>query len=431
MYQPTQNSRSCDQETGFPFPDQEADRCVMCGLCLPHCPTYRLTGDESESPRGRIALMRALASDQLAPTPRLIGHLDRCLTCRACEAVCPSDVPYGHLIDFGRAQVRNHRPRWQRIQRRLIQKWVIPHSAILRGLGRLARFAQITKIDVLLQRSGLLQALGGAPLGKLLPKLPPLRRWQRFYPARTTERGQVALFTGCIADVVDRPLLMATVQLLNQLGYGVHIPAEQVCCGALARHEGELEQAVKLASRNVKAFTALNPDAVICTASGCAASLIEYPQWVHEAEVMGVHDFAYKLRDINQFLGEIPWSAETALKPLAKRIAVHEPCSLRYVLHHQQAAYTLLGRIPGADVVPLADNSQCCGAAGSYMLTQPTLSQSLLADKINALQEIQPHILVTSNVGCALHLAAGVRGRNLPIEVLHPVQLLIRQLNLQ
>ncbi len=431
MYQPTQDSHASDQEPKFPFPDQEADRCVMCGLCLPHCPTYRLTGDESESPRGRIALMRALASGQLAPTPRLIGHLDRCLTCRACEAVCPSNVPYGHLIDFGRAQVRNHRPRWQRIQRRLIQKWVVPHPTILRSLGRLARLAQITKIDVLLRRSGLLQALGGAPLENLLPRIPPLRRWQRFYPAQMTERGQVGLFTGCIADVVDRPVLFATVQLLNQLGYGVHIPAEQVCCGALARHEGELEQAVKLASRNVKAFTALNLSAVICTASGCTASLIEYPQWMRETEVVGVQDFAYKLRDINQFLGEVPWPMEATLKPLTKRIANHDPCSLRYVLRHHQAVYAVLSRIPGVDIVPLVDNRQCCGAAGSYMLAQPTLSQSLLAKKIDALREIQPDILVTSNVGCALHLAAGVRERSFPIEVLHPAQLLVRQLNLQ
>lgn len=430
-----QDSCPVNQGPGFPFPDHEADRCVMCGLCLPHCPTYRLTGDESESPRGRIALMRALASGQLAPTPRLIGHLDHCLTCRACEAVCPSAVPYGHLIDSGRAQVRTHRSRWQRAKGHLIHKWIIPHPLILRSLGRLGRLAQIMRVDALAQRSGLLQALGGAPLEKLLPRLPPLRSWRRFYPAQGKERGQVALFTGCIADVVERPLLKVTVQLLNRIGYGVHIPGNQVCCGALARHEGEPEQAAKLASWNVKAFSALGVDAVICTASGCTASMVEYPQWAQEAkaskaDATKTRDFSHKLRDVSQFLCEIPWPAEAALKPLAKRIVIHDPCTLRYVLRQHQGVYTLLSRIPDADITPLPHNDQCCGAAGSYMLTQPDFSQPLRDKKIKSLQELKPDILVTSNVGCALYLAAGVKEKGLSVEVLHPVQLLAQQLDL-
>lgn len=430
-----QDSCPANQAPGFPFPDHEADRCVMCGLCLPHCPTYRLTGDESESPRGRIALMRAAASGQLAPTPRLIDHLDHCLTCRACEAACPSAVPYGQLIDAGRAQVRTHRSRWQRVKRHLIHKWIISHPPILRGLGRLGRLAQVMRVDALARRSGLLQTLGIAPLEELLPRLPPLRRWRRFYPAQGKERGQVALFTGCIADVVERPLLTVTVQLLNRVGYGVHVPGNQLCCGALARHEGEPEQAVKLASHNVKAFAAPNVDAVICTASGCTASMVEYPQWMREAkasreDTTRTRDFAHKLRDVSQFLCELPWPTEVALKPLTKRIVIHDPCTLRYGLRQHQAVYTLLSRIPGADIAPLPHNDQCCGAAGSYMLTQPDFSRPLRDKKIKELQELPPDILVTSNVGCALHLAAGITEKGLPVEVLHPVQLLARQLDL-
>jgi glycolate oxidase iron-sulfur subunit len=432
MYQSKQGSFLSLEQRERVFPDQDADRCVMCGLCLPHCPTYRLTGDESESPRGRIALMRALASAQLAPTPSLIGHLDRCLTCRACEAVCPAVVPYGALIDSARVQVREGRSRWQRVKKLLIQKWLISHPRRIRALGRLARFAQIMRIDEWARRSGLLQALGWTPLEKLLPKLSPLQRWRSFYPAQDKEQGQIALFTGCIADVVERPLLMATVKLFNHLGYSVYVPPDQVCCGALAWHEGEWEHAVRLACRNIQSFAAVEGQAVVCTASGCTVSLRDYPCWIQEsgADATTASSFAYKLRDVNQFLCQLSWPKDMELKPLAKRIAVHDPCSLRHVLHQHRAVYALLRRIPAADIVPLSYNEDCCGAAGSYMLTQPELAQSLLSLKINNLREIRPDILVTSNVGCSLHLAAGVKEAGLSIEVLHPVQLLARQLNL-
>jgi glycolate oxidase iron-sulfur subunit len=283
------------------------------------------------------------------------------------------------------------------------------------------------------RHSGLLQALGWAPLEALVPKLPPLRRWRRFYPAEGKERGQVALFRGCIADVVEQSLLLATVQLLNRLGYGVHIPRGQVCCGALARHEGEPEQALALAFQNVKAFTAVEVEAVICTASGCTASLVDYPQWVQEGgtDVAAACAFAHKLQDVNQFLLQTAWSTEVTLKPLVKRIVVHEPCSLRYVLRQQETVYNLLRHIPKVDILPLPNNEQCCGAAGSYMLTQPVFAESLRAKKINALRGIQPDILVTSNIGCSLYLAAGVREAGFPIEILHPAQLLARQINFQ
>jgi glycolate oxidase iron-sulfur subunit len=293
--------------------------------------------------------------------------------------------------------------------------------------------AQITGIDELARRSGLLRALGWAPLEALVPKLAPLQCWQHFYPAKAKERGQVALFKGCIADVVDQSLLLATVQLLNHLGYGVHVPKGQVCCGALARHEGEPEQALALAMQNIKIFTATEADAVICTASGCTASLIDYSQWVREggADMAAARVFAHRLRDVNQFLLQTAWPTEVVLKPLAKRVVVQEPCSLRYVLHQHEAVYNLLRRIPKADILPLPNNEQCCGAAGSYMLTQPVFAQSLRAAKINALREIKPDILVTSNVGCSLYLTAGVRNAGLPIKVLHPVQLLVQQINFQ
>ena len=433
MYQSRQRPFLPSEQREQAFLDQDSDRCVMCGLCLPHCPTYRLTGDESESPRGRIALIRALASAQLASTPSLMGHLDRCLICRACEAVCPAAVPYGALIDSARVQIRQSRPRWQRVKKYLLHEWLIARPGRIRALGQLARFAQIMKFDALARHIGLLQVLRWAPLERLLPRLSPLQRWRSFYPAQGKEQGQVALFTGCIADVIERPLLIATVNLFNCLGYSVYVPPDQVCCGALAWHEGEWELAVRLACRNIQAFTAVvGREAVVCTASGCTVGLIDYPRWIREsgADAAMASSFTDKLRDVNYFLYQLSWPEEVKLKPLAKRIAVHDPCSLRHVLHQHHTVYALLRRIPAADIVPLSDNEDCCGAAGSYMLTHPELAQSLLSLKIRRLQEIGADILVTSNVGCSLHLAAGVREAGLSIEVLHPVQLLARQLNL-
>lgn len=412
--------------------DQEADRCVMCGLCLPHCPTYRLTGDESESPRGRIALMRALAKKQLPPTLGLLGHLDRCLTCRACEAVCPSLVPYGRLIDSARAQAKDHRSYWQQFKKYLFHQWILSWPTALYGIGKLIRLFQIIGIDRLAQRSGLLRVLGWEQQWKLVPRLPFLQSWDRFYPAKFKERGKVALFRGCIADVVDQPLLLTTTQLLNQLGYSVHVPSKQVCCGALARHDGNLEESLALALKNISAFTNIDSEAIICTATGCTTSLIEYFQWVQEgkANIDIARDFVAKIQDVNQFLLQISWPSEVTLKPLAKRIAVHDPCSLRYVLKQHNAVYNLLRRIPEADIIPLPNNEQCCGAAGSYMLTQPTLAKALQAEKINILKKIQPDILVTPNIGCSLYLSAGIKEVSLPIEIMHPVQLLAQQIDL-
>ncbi|KFI23310.1 (Fe-S)-binding protein [Nitrosococcus oceani] len=431
MSQLGQDACSSYKTQGIAFLEKGTDSCVRCGLCLPHCPTYLLTGDESESPRGRISLIRALAQNQLAPTPPLLGHLERCLTCRACESVCPSDVPYGRLIDTVRAQVRVQQSRGQRVKKHLLHQWLIPRPTLLRGLGGLMRLAQRIGVVGLARRSGLLEALGWASLEALLPELPPRQGWQPFFPAQGKERGQVALFTGCVTDVVDQPSLMATVQLLNQVGYGVHIPRKQVCCGALARHDGEWERALALAVENITAFATAEVEAILCTASGCTTSLVDYPQWLQEVgmEAVAARDFAGKLWDVNQFLLQRAWSASVTLKPLAKRIAVQDPCSLRHVLHQHEAVYTLLRRIPEADILPLPSNGQCCGAAGSYMLTQPEFAQFLRAEKINALQKIQPDILVTSNIGCALYLAAGIKEAALPIEILHPVQLLARQLS--
>ena len=347
----------------------------MCGMCLPHCPTYQISRDEGESPRGRIALIQGLANGRLALNPHLESHLDHCLGCRACEAVCPSGVTYGEIIDGGRAVV--HEQRKTAPAPRLLYS-LVPRPRRLRLLGRILRLLQRSGLQRLARGLGMTRALGLARLDALLPPLAPLPAWQDYYPPAGQHRGEVALFLGCFADFADRPTLNAAVEILTRVGYGVHIPSRQTCCGALHLHQGDRHIARHLAECNDAAFNGLQVDAIINTASGCGTTLTEYPR----------NDFpALKapVRDISAFLAELPWPAELGAAPLAKRVAVHDPCSLSNVLHQAKAPYQLLARIPELEIVALPD--KCCGAAGSYMLTQAEMADRLRDDKIAALQD--------------------------------------------
>ena len=407
---------------------------MLCGLCLPHCPTYLKTRDEGESPRGRIALMHALAGGELQLSARLEQHLDHCLACRACEAVCPSGVPYGELIDATRAEIKRRRPRpWpQRLARCIALDGLIARKPVLRAAGNLLRAYQRVGLQRLARRSGVLRRLGLERMDALLPALPPRPRWRDYYPPRGELRGRVALFTGCVAELLDAPALHAAISVLTRLGLGVHVPSDQVCCGALHLHNGAPDQARRLAARNLAAFGSLDADAVVSVASGCGAQLREYDRLMHGCapEPDAVARFSLSVQDISQFLAGLAWPPEIELEPLPVRVAVHDPCSLTHVMRRPRDPYALLGRIPGIELTPLPDNARCCGAAGSYLLTQPGMAQALLEDKIAHLRALAPAVLVTSNISCALHLAAGIRQAGLAIEVLHPVVLLERQLKM-
>jgi len=395
------------------------DRCVMCGMCLPHCPTYQISRDEGESPRGRIALIQGLVNGRLALNPRMEQHLDHCLGCRACEAVCPSGVTYGDIIDGGRAVI--HEQRKNAPAPRILFS-LVPRPRRLRLFGRVLRLLQRSGLQTLARGLGLPRILGLARLDALLPRLAPLPAWRDYYPPAGPQRGTVALFLGCFADFADRPTLNAAVQVLTRLGYGVHIPPRQTCCGALHLHQGDRDIARHLAECNTVAFNGLQLDAIINTASACGVTLAEYPR----------NDFPQlqaPIRDINSFLTELAWPAELVPAPLAKKVAVHDPCSLSNVLHQAKAPYHLLARIPQLEIVALPDNRNCCGAAGSYMLSQPDIADSLRDDKIAALRTLEVDMVVTSNPGCALHLRTGIEAAELNLTLMHPIVLLAKQLD--
>ena len=400
---------------------------MACGLCLPHCPTYNLLHDEAESPRGRLSLMLALAKDDLPLSAKLETHLARCLDCRACEKVCPSYVAFGRALDSTRALIESRRaPTARPVSRSVTQiQWLVEKPVRMHALGKILRLYQGTGLQWLLRKSRVLKFISLAALDAAIPKLEPQKNLSKIYPPQGKAKGRVAIFTGCQANLADQPALLASIRLLNRLGYEVRIPPTQGCCGALHLHDGQTAKAAALMQQNIAAFTD-DSDAIVSVASGCAATLCEYGKYLEGDK--SAQKFSGRIMDINQFLAGADWPEDMIFRPLPRRIAVHDPCTLVNVLRQEDKPYTLLAKIPGAEIMPLPENMVCCGAAGTYHLTQTPIAAQLRAPKIAQLGRLAPDILVTSNPGCAMFLAAGLRESGQAIEVMHPVTLLARQL---
>ncbi len=390
---------------------QTADRCVRCGLCLPHCPTYREARLEAESPRGRIALIQGWAEGNLDPSPPFLDHLDNCLECLACERACPTLVPFGNLMDEARAATWLAAPAWRRALR---DAWLAVLASrigttLAVGIGRLYRGSGLARLATW---SGIRRWPSLAALHRLAIQFERLPRMATTQPAQPESGDRIGLFLGCIARSAQPGAIEASVKVLSGLGLEIMVPDDQTCCGALHRHNGRPEGADRRLTRNALAFTGLT---TIGLASACVAEL-------------RVHPGLSTTQDICRFLADRDWPGTVRLAALPQRVAVHLPCSQRNRLGDEDAAFALLRRIPAITLVPLPDNLFCCGAAGTYLLQRPVLSRALLAPKIASLASLRAPILVTTNTGCALHLAAGVREAGLRVEVLHPVELIARQM---
>jgi len=410
----------------------ELDRCVMCGMCSQHCPTYMLTADENESPRGRIALTNAFIKGQIDVSDKLVTHLENCTGCRACEDYCPSAVRFGAIMDSAKAMISRQRP-LPRFQHQIQSLLAKPQRTqrLGRWLGRYQRWG----LQRLMRATGLLSMTGLGQSDNLLPVLPtksPHSPDQSAYsPAMGNKKGDVALFTGCISSIFDREALNASRYLLNRLGYGVYTPVNQTCCGAIHQHNGYPETAAELAQTNLAAFNELGVETIVHTSTGCTSFLQEYKQLYSSGSFTG------KVQDINEFLLNVIWPSDLNIRPYPKRVAIHEPCSARNIMHIANKPYQLLGVIPEIECVSLPDNAQCCGAAGSQLLNPSKISLSLRQNKLDVLVKLNTgngintniDTLVTTNIGCALHIAAGLREQNQNVEVLHPVTLLVRQLS--
>ncbi len=390
---------------------------MLCGLCLPHCPTYRASHSEAESPRGRISLILALARGELQADAALASHLNSCLACRACEAMCPSEVRYGRLIVAGRALLRTERPVSKRPQTpSLLGKDNLAGRA-LRGAMRAYRASGLKPVAS--------RILGDSSFGRLNRLVPDAGRsgpLPDFSPARGQPRGQVVLFAGCTGKVLEPETLEAAVHLLNRVGYDVHVPKASMCCGALDLHAGDTGGAEGAMRRTAGLLAKYDADAVIGIASGCTGVLAEFENWIGpEAERL-----RGRVHEITAFLAAELFQGLRAATPEGP-VAVHEPCSQRNVLHGAGDTGRFLERL-GISSPPLPGNDQCCGAAGEYMLTHPETADALRSPKVQALEELGVRYLVSANVGCALHIGAGAREAGLKTEVLHPVVLAERLL---
>lgn len=401
--------------------------CVHCGLCTAACPTYVETGNENESPRGRIYLMRGVTEGKLELDDRVRGHLELCLDCRACETACPSGVQYGKLIEPFRVAMEptegpSKRDDWFH---RYILFGLFPYPAKLRRALIPARLAQRTGILKLLKATRVTSLLP-APLRRMVEMLPPPRRNEgplpEFLPAIGRRRATVALFTGCIGDAMFRHVNWATARVLQHNGCDVHIPRTQVCCGAIHYHAGSSEPAQKFADENLSAFPAERFDAIINNIAGCGSMLKDYGHHWHDARQAERTDWAAKVRDINEFLHDLG-----LVRPEGEIRAVatyHDACHLLHAQRIHEAPRQLLAQIPGLVLHDLPESEICCGAAGTYNLTQPEMSARLSRRKLENIKRTSASVCITSNAGCALQIAREARDQGMQLDVVHPMEML-------
>ena len=410
----------------------EADmyRCVHCGLCISACPTYGELSLEAESPRGRIALMKAVNEGRLAINPRVVSHWDMCLQCRACEAVCPSGVPYGRIMANTRAQVaaQDQRPSKQRWVSRLFLRGALPHPGRLRMGGRLAQVYQKSGLQTLVRGSGILGLLPGG-LKELEAQLPAFNgpffnADGRKYAATSNRKMTVGLLSGCVMPLMQGDTMRAAVRVLTRNGCDVVVPEGQGCCGALNVHAGDLEYAREMARRNIDVFLAAGVEAIVTASAGCGSAMKEYddllkddPRYAGPARQLGE-----MTKDITELLVSLPFDPPKA--SLRRRITYQDPCHLAHAQRITAAPRAILKAIPGVELVEMEQASRCCGGAGTYSMVQRELSAKILSTKMGNIAATQAEQVVTANPGCMMQLEQGLRELGKPGRVVHVVDLL-------
>lgn len=390
---------------GLPAPTHDdLNTCVQCGLCLPYCPTFRVTGLETSSPRGRIAAMRAVQAGETPVTGDFTTFTDECLACRACEAACPSSVPYGRLIEAARVQTEAARPAGQRAVRRAGIAGMIGHRRMTRLMGWGLAVTQALRIDRLMPRR----------LRLATPRV-TLRGMRTPLPASSGEGPVAMLLTGCVMDIAFRPVHRATIDALVRGGYRAVVPEGGGCCGALAAHAGEVHSARALARERIAELE--QAEVIVVDSAGCSAHMRTYghlladdPAWAERAQAV-----AAKVRDAVEI--EVPPG-----RTVHERVAVHDAC---HHLHAQgigpEVRRTL--RAAGATPVDLGDGGRCCGAGGIYNVLEPDMAATLGEQKARAIIATGAPVVAVANPGCAIQIANHLKALGSDVRVSHPLEI--------
>ena len=412
--------------SGPDAPDEdELYRCVHCGFCLQACPTYIETGLETESPRGRIALMKAVNEGRIGITPGVVRHWDLCIQCRACEVACPSGVNYGRLIESTMTQV-------ERCRRKGMLARAVP--AVMESRRRLRlvvgalRVYQRSGLQSLLRKSRALSLLPGS-LAELEDSLPAIRGASfeaegQIIPAVGRRRATIALLSGCVMPMVNGPQMSAAARVLARNGCDVAVPRGQVCCGAISSHVGDLDSARKLARRNIDVFLDAGVDAVVVASAGCGTRMKEYghllrrdPAYSAKAERL-----SGMVKDIHEFLVDLPF--EPPVARLDYRVTYQDSCHLANAQRVTEQPRRILRSIPGVEFVELPNASKCCGAGGTYTITERESSLRVLATKMAAVRETGADVVATANPGCVMQLQYGARREGLAARTVYVTDLL-------
>jgi glycolate oxidase iron-sulfur subunit len=416
---------------GAPLGRSLLDDCVHCGFCLPTCPTWVSWGEEMDSPRGRIDLMRGLAEGKIGWSDTVAAHFDRCLGCMACVTSCPSGVRYDVLIEQTRARLEKENPRgaFDRLHRGMLFA-LLPYPGRLRALATLLLLYSKSGLQWLVRASGLLK-LAPARVRQLDALLPPLRSSElsaelpQRVPAVGPRRARVGLVAGCVQRVFFPGVHRATLSVLAAEGCEVVVPSGQGCCGALSIHAGREAESLDFARNLIASFEAAGElDAILVNAAGCGSNMKDYgrlfakdPQWAARAS-----DFRAKVRDVTEFLARLPPVAER--HPIAARVAYHDSCHLGHAQGITQQPRELLRGIPGLTLLEVPDGDQCCGSAGIYNLVEPEAADQIGERKVDNILKTKADFLASANPGCTLQIAKFLRERGVKLPSAHPIEIL-------
>ncbi|MBF6600577.1 MAG: 4Fe-4S dicluster domain-containing protein [Dehalococcoidia bacterium] len=403
---------------------EDIARCVHCGFCLQACPTYLQLGTETDSPRGRIALIDAMTRGRAEAAPALLRHLDLCLQCRACETACPSGVRFGRIMETARANVLEggERPLSWRLRATALRQ-LLPYRRRIAALMALLRAYERSPLPALLRRptvrARMPRALRAAE--QALPVVAP----HLFEPPPQPPNlaRAVAMLRGCVMPHLYPRTHAATVRVLNRLGYRVVFPAAEVCCGALSLHAGDRRTARELARRNIDAFLGAGVEAIVVNSAGCGSTMKEYGELLDDNPAYrgAAARFASMTRDVLEFVAAHP------LPPLGEvrgAVTYQDSCHLVHAQKVTQAPRMLLRAIPELELRELAAPDRCCGSAGLYSLVQRGMSARLLAEKMDDVMTTGAGVIATANPGCMMQLEAGARQRGLDVRVVHVIELI-------